>query len=119
MIDKSIKITYEMSDSAILEVLGSFIRETRLRQNKTQQELAALAGIERMTLVRIEKGDSASMSTFIRLLRSLGQLHVFDQLIIPEQLSPLQLARIQRARRQRARPKRANGKTEGSHKSDW
>lgn len=48
MIQNRNNISYEMSDTAIIRVLGTFIRETRLRKNKTQEEVATAAGIKRM-----------------------------------------------------------------------
>lgn len=110
MIEKSNNISYPMSDSAILEVLGAFIRETRLRQNKTQEDVAIAAGIKRMTVVRIEKGGGGTMATFIRLLRSLEQFHVLNQFLIPSQISPLKLAKLEQDKRQRARPKKRSPK---------
>lgn len=121
MFKKSDNISYEMSDSSILEVLGAFIRETRLRQNKTQEDVAIAAGIKRMTLVRIEKGSGGTMSTFIRLLRSLQQFHVLNQFLIPAQISPLTLAKLEQNKRQRARPKKRSRKSnKGNDKQlDW
>ncbi|MFN8888521.1 MAG: helix-turn-helix domain-containing protein, partial [Cyclobacteriaceae bacterium] len=86
LIENSINISYQLSDSAILEVLGTFIRETRLRQNKTQEDVAIAAGIQRMTLVRIEKGSGGTMATLIRLLRCLEQFHVLNQFLLPAQI---------------------------------
>jgi len=120
MIKKKINSFYEMSDSAILAQFGVFIRETRLRQNKTQEEVAAAAGIKRMTLVRIEKEGRGTLATFVRLLRSLEQFHVLDQFQVPAQLSPLQLAKLERHKRLRARPTKHGRNTGDSKKpSDW
>jgi transcriptional regulator with XRE-family HTH domain len=120
MIEKSDIIPYEMSDSAILEVLGTFIRETRLRQNKTQEDVAAAAGIKRMTLVRIEKGAGGTMATFIRLLRSLQQFHTLNRFLIPTQISPIKLAKLEQNKRQRARSKKRSRKDNRKDKrSDW
>ena len=120
MIEKSNNISYQMSDSAILEVLGAFIRETRLRQNKTQEDVAIAAGVKRMTLVRIEKGGGGTMATFIRLLRSLEQFHVLNQFVLPAQISPLKLAKLEQDKRLRARPKkRAQKDNRNDKQSDW
>jgi transcriptional regulator with XRE-family HTH domain len=120
MIGKSNSISYQMSDSAILEVLGAFIRETRLRQNKTQEDVAIAAGVKRMTLVRIEKGGGGTMATFIRLLRSLEQFHVLNQFVLPAQISPLKLAKLEQDKRLRARPKkRSRNDNRNDKQSDW
>ena len=109
-----------MSDSTILKTLGAFIRETRLRQNKTQENVAIAAGVKRMTLVRIEKGGGGTMATFIRLLRSLEQFHVLNQFMIPSPVSPLKLAKLEQDKRQRARPKKRSRKNNRRDQQlDW
>ena len=89
---------YSQSDPAILSLLGSFIQHTRLQQNKTQQQLAALSGLNRSTIVH-----------FIQLLRALESLHVFRNFEVQQQFSPLQLAKMEHKKRKRARAKKTNG----------
>jgi transcriptional regulator with XRE-family HTH domain len=90
------------SDKAILEVMGGWLKETRLRQNKTQQELADAAGINRSTLIQMESGAGGGLLTFVQIMRALDQLHVFKNFKISEPISPLLLAKMQRKKRQRA-----------------
>ncbi len=52
--EKDIKYWHAMSDPAILVLLGEYIQQTRLQQNKTQQQIATAAGINRSTVVQIE-----------------------------------------------------------------
>jgi transcriptional regulator with XRE-family HTH domain len=115
--EKAIKHWYAMSDPAILDVLGHFIQQTRLQQNKTQQQVAAAAGINRSTMVQIENGGGGTLISFIQILRALEQLQLFQIFEIRQQLSPLQLAKIDQKKRQRA----SNKKTTGVEKpkSDW
>lgn len=91
-----------ISDKAVLELIGTYLKETRLRQNKTQQELAEAAGINRSTLVQIESGGGGGLLTFVQIMRALDQLAVFKNFEISEQISPLLLAKLQRNKRQRA-----------------
>lgn len=114
---KSIKYWHAMSDPAILEVMGNFIQQTRLQQNKTQQQVATAAGINRSTLVQIEKGGGGTLLSFIQILRALEQLQVFQNFEVKQELSPLQLAKIDQKKRQRARTKK-NSVIE-KPKSDW
>jgi transcriptional regulator with XRE-family HTH domain len=93
-----------LSDRAVNELLGNYIRQSRLRQNKTQDRLAREAGIARSTLSLFEKGENSSLLVFIQLLRALNLLHLLKEFEINEQLSPLQLARLGHSKRQRARP---------------
>jgi len=105
---------YAMSDQGFLEIIGNFIRETRLSQNKTQAQLATGAGINRSTLSVVENGGGGTLLTFISLLRALQKLDFFEQLIIKKSLSPLQLAKIEESGRQRASKKNNN-----TNNSDW
>jgi transcriptional regulator with XRE-family HTH domain len=101
--EKTINNWYATSDVAILEVLGNFIQKIRLQQNKTQQEIALASGINRSTLVQMEKGSGGNLLTFIQVLRTLQQLHLLQGFEIKQQISPLQLAKIEAKQRQRAR----------------
>lgn len=91
-----------MSDSAIIEALGAFIRHHRLEQNITQADLAQKASVNRSTLSEFERGTRVNMITFIQLLRALDLLHVFDAFTIQKQISPLELAKKDKENRQRA-----------------
>jgi transcriptional regulator with XRE-family HTH domain len=108
---------YAMSDPAILEKIGDFIQQTRLQQNKTQQELASAARINRSTLVQFEKGSGGKLLSLIQILRVLQQLELFQNFEIRKQISPLQLAKLEQKKRQRARSK--PHETKGKTKSEW
>ena len=105
-----------LSDDAIVLTIAAFIKHNRLEQNKTQDQLAKEAGINRSTLVEFEKGTRSNMITFIQLLRALNLLHVIGQFKIDPQISPIQLAEMDQSKRKRAtKTKRPVKKT----KSNW
>ena len=66
MMEKSIKYWHAMNDPALLEMLGKYIQQVRLQQNKTQQQIAAAAGLNRATVVQIEKGAGGTMISFVQ-----------------------------------------------------
>ena len=102
--EKGINYWHAMSDPAVLELLGKFIQQTRLQQNKTQQQVATAAGINRSTMVQIENGGGGTMLSFLQILRALEQLELFQNFEIKQpQASPLQLAKLEQNKRQRAR----------------
>jgi len=103
--DKELKYWYGMSDPAIVEVLGNFVQKTRLNQNKTQQVVSETAGINRSTLVQMEKGRGGTLLSFIQVLRALEQLHLFEMFEIKQEISPLKLAEIEMKKRKRASKK--------------
>ncbi|MFC1478884.1 helix-turn-helix transcriptional regulator, partial [Candidatus Margulisiibacteriota bacterium] len=61
---------YGMSDKAILREIGQRLRHKRLAKNLTQQSLADVVGLNRMTISEIENGNIAcNMITLIQVLR--------------------------------------------------
>ena len=105
-----------MSDPAIVKTIGAFVRHHRMEQNKTQNDLAQEAGVNRSTLSDFENGTRVNIITFIQLLRALNLLHVLEQFKIQQQLSPIQLAKMDQAKRKRASKNRIGKK---KNKSDW
>jgi len=105
-----------MSDKALSETIGAFIKQNRLDQNRTQGEVAEQAGISRSTLSLLEKGESVTVPTLIQVLRVLELLHLMNSFEITTQLSPLQLAKLEQEKRVRARGKK---KTNDNSESEW
>ena len=109
---------YAFSDTAIVAQIAEYIKQRRLDKNKTQQELADEAGINRTTLAQLEKGGNFSMLTFIQVLRALGELYHLSELKYEPQISPLKLAEMEMSKRYRA-TKSKKGSTTDKPKSDW
>ena len=56
-----------------LTALGARLRLARLRRRYSAESVAARAGITRVTLARVEKGDSGtSMGAYVAVMRVLG-----------------------------------------------
>ena len=99
---------FSLSDQAILRELGLFVKETRLKLNYTQNDLAEKAGVHRVTISEFEHGlRSISLITFIELLRALDLLDAFQTRAV---VSPLQMVRLEAQKRQRASHPRARTK---------
>jgi len=92
----------ESSDNTLLEVIGRFIQETRVQQNKNQQQVADAAGINRSTLSQIENGGGGTMLSMLQILRVLGQLQFLDYFQVQTKVSPIQLAKLEQKKRKRA-----------------
>ncbi len=95
-----------MSDKALAEQIGTFVKHHRLELNKTQDILAHAAGISRSTLSLLERGETVTMATFIQVLRVLDQLQVMDAFVVQKSISPLALAKMEQEKRIRARNKK-------------
>lgn len=97
-----------MSDSNILKQIGKFVKNHRLENNLSQEELSKAAGISRSTLSLLEKGETVTLSTFIQVLRVLNQLNTLDIFKIENQISPISLLKQQKKTIQRARKNKNN-----------
>ncbi|MFD7185463.1 helix-turn-helix domain-containing protein [Streptomyces sp. NPDC059904] len=60
--------------------LGDRVRIRRLHQNLTQERLAALTGIDRSTIQRIEGGSSDAKISHLLLIAHELRVHVTDLL---------------------------------------
>lgn len=92
----------QMTDLAIVEQIGRFIKHTRLSKNKTQEQLATDSGLNRWTISQIENGESVTLTSLIQLLRALDVLYVLDHFEVNEAISPLAYAKLKKEQRKRA-----------------
>lgn len=91
-----------MSDKALIEQIGAFVKHHRLQQNKTQEEVSFAAGISRSTLSLLERGETVTLITLLQVLRVLDLLRVMDAFAIEREVSPIALAKQEREQRKRA-----------------
>jgi transcriptional regulator with XRE-family HTH domain len=116
MSDKTIINIYKMSDDAIIQTIGVFVKHHRLQQNITQKNLAEKAGINRTTLSDLELGKRSQLITIIQVLRILNKLHVFESFEVKQQISPIKLAEMEMKKRQKAS---RQDKNTPENKTDW
>lgn len=115
MNDKQYIDWISMSDAALAQTIGTFVKHHRLIQNKTQEEVANAANISRSTLSLLEKGEAVTVPTLLQVLRVLDLLYIMNSFKIQEEISPLELAKLEQQKRQRAR----NTDNNNSKQSDW
>lgn len=74
---------YEYSTPELVRLLGSRFKEYRMRCNLTQKEVAEQSGIGLTTIHKFENGTAGnlSLSTFILLLKVVGQVNALDDLL--------------------------------------
>ena len=90
------------TDTSLMQLLGGFVKTKRLQLNKTQQQIADKAGVDRTTLLKLENGSGSNMLSFIQILRAIEELPVLKNFIINVPISPLLLAKLMKQKRQRA-----------------
>lgn len=111
---------YMLSDATILAKLAAKIKSTRLKQNITQENLAISANISLSSMKKIEGGEIKSFDSFLRVLRVLGKLDIFQSMVDEEPLSPSEYYELVNSTKKVTR-KRAVGKINGNKKeeSEW
>ena len=79
---------YEYSMPELVRLLGIRFKEYRMRCNFTQKEVAEQSGVGLTTIHKFENGTASnlSLSTFILLLKVVGQINSLDDLLpeLPE-----------------------------------
>ena len=95
---------YEYSTPELVRLLGERFREYRLRCNLTQKEVAEQSGIGLTTIHKFENGTAGnlSLSTFILLLKVIGQVNALDD-VMPELPESPYLIRREEKKAQRIR----------------
>ncbi len=95
---------YEYSTPELVRLLGERFREYRLRCNLTQKEVAEQSGIGLTTIHKFENGTAGnlSLSTFILLLKVIGQVDALDD-VMPELPESPYLVRKEEKKAQRIR----------------
>ena len=95
---------YEYSTPELVRLLGSRFKDYRMRCNLTQKEVAEQSGIGLTTIHKFENGTAGnlSLSTFISLLRVVGQVNALDN-VLPELPESPYLVRREEKKAQRIR----------------
>ncbi|MBI5769084.1 MAG: helix-turn-helix transcriptional regulator [Verrucomicrobia bacterium] len=101
------KIAPNITDDALLSLIGGRLARLRLARNLTQGQLAEQAGLGLRTVQRLELGAAATqLSGFVRVCRVLGLVERFEALIPEEAASPMAQLRQQGRQRRRATGKK-------------
>lgn len=76
---------YEYSTPELVRLLGTRFKEYRIRCNLTQKDVSEQSGIGLTTIHKFENGTAGniSLSTFIVLLKAVGQINAIGA-ILPE-----------------------------------
>jgi transcriptional regulator with XRE-family HTH domain len=105
------ELTNSLTDEAVLAEFGRRLSRRRIDLQMTQANLAEQAGVSKRTVERIEAGNSAQMSSIIRVLRVLDLLKGLDLLIPETGPRPMDLLRLKGKPRRRASTRRSTNRS--------
>ena len=70
-----------MTDSELSHELGKRVREHRIRKRMSQKTLASKAGVHVNTVRALERTGEVNLSSFIAVLRALGERSSLESLL--------------------------------------
>lgn len=110
-----------LSDAEITNRISAKIKEIRLKQNISRQEMADNSGVSVSSIARMEDGEIKSFESFLRIIRSLGKIEVFMPMLQEEEISPNEYFKmVQSAKtKQRKRASRNNNNNNEQEDSEW
>lgn len=77
-----------LSDAEITKRISAKLKEVRLKQNISRQDLADSTGVSVSSIARMEEGEIKTFDSFLRILRTLGKMDILLPLVEEEELSP-------------------------------
>jgi transcriptional regulator with XRE-family HTH domain len=97
-------LTFELATAEEIGAeLGSRLRQHRLAQNLTQEELAARAGVSRGTVRNLEVKGQASVESLLRIVSALGLAGGLSELFLLRQTSIRAMEAASQARKRASR----------------
>lgn len=110
-----------LSDVEITNKISARLKELRLKQNVSRQDLSANSGVSVSSIVRMEDGEIKSFESFLRIMRSLGKIEIFTPMLQEEEISPNEYYKmVQSAKsQQRKRASRSNHNNNQQEESEW
>lgn len=103
MSDKSLNNWSYISDQGLLQQIGKFVKQHRLKQNRSQSDVSSSASLSRSTLSLLERGEKINLNSLLQVLRVLDLLHIMEVFKVEEEISPIEYAKLQKKKRRRAR----------------
>jgi transcriptional regulator with XRE-family HTH domain len=86
---------YAKTDGEILEELGKSIKQRRISNNLTQQELASAVGISKYQLSEIERTGKTTLATLVAISRKFSLLSQLLAIYETPELTPMQKYEIE------------------------
>lgn len=111
---------YMLSDAELVKRISARLKEIRLKQNISRQDLSLSSGVSTSTIARIESGEIKSFDSLLRILRTLGKIDIFRPLVEEEEISPSEYYKLVHSvqTKKRKRATKSNSKIE-QEESEW
>ncbi len=84
---------------------GQQLRDLRLRRNIDQRQLAEQSGVALNAVKNLENGRGATLTSLVKVLRSLGRADWLETLAPTVGISPLQMLKAKQPRQRASKSK--------------
>lgn len=84
---------------------GQQLRDLRLRRNIDQRQLAEQAGVALNAVKNLENGRGATLTSLVKVLRSLGRADWLETLAPTVGISPMQILKAKQPRQRASKSK--------------
>lgn len=101
---------YMLSDTDITNKISARLKELRLKQNISRQDLSISSGVSMSSIVRMEEGEIKSFESFIRILRTLGKIDILLPLVEEEEISPNEYFKMMQSTQKKTRRRASKSK---------
>ena len=109
-----------LSEEDIIKKMSAKLKELRLKQNISRQDMSASSGVSMSSIVRMEDGDIKSFDSFLRILRTLGKIDVLLPLVEEEEISPNEYFKLVQSAKTKQRKRASKSKTSNQQEeSEW
>lgn len=105
-----------LSDAEITKRISAKLRELRLQQNMSRQDLSVDSGVSMSSIARMEDGEIKSFESFLRIVRTLGQLDIFQPLLQEAEISPNEYFKLVHS--QQAKQRKRASKSENKQRQE-
>ncbi|MCQ2216102.1 MAG: helix-turn-helix domain-containing protein [Bacteroidales bacterium] len=109
-----------LSDTEITKRISEKLKELRLKQNITRQDVSISSGVSMSSIVRMEDGEIKSFESFLRILRTLGRIDILRPLLEEEEISPNEYYKLMHSAKAKQRKRASKSNTNNKQKeSEW
>jgi transcriptional regulator with XRE-family HTH domain len=97
---------FAMTNEKVVSHLCANLKQMRLNQNLSQEELSEKSGVSRITISRMERGQAINLLTMVQLLRAMENLDILNNFNIEPEISPMMVMEEREKYRKKASPKK-------------
>lgn len=109
-----------LSDTEITKRISEKLKELRLKQNITRQDVSISSGVSMSSIVRMEDGEIKSFESFLRILRTLGRIDILRPLLDEEEISPNEYYKLMHSAKAKQRKRASKSNTNNKQEeSEW